>query len=157
MAVQYFFFDGEAQWAQLKSPNKFGNYSINLIVDGATRKAVKATGAKLNIKETEDDRFFYTFRRKATLRKRDGSIVELYPPAVTLADGTPYDGLVGNGSKVTVKVEVYEYQGGKDDQGNTWDAGKGTRLVGVRINELVEYKKEENPDAPKSNNQEMPF
>lgn len=152
--ANYFFFDGIANWAQVQRPNKFGAYSINLVVDAPTRKAVKQTGAKLNVKETDEGEFFYTFRRKATLRKKNGEVVEMDPPTVTLADGTPYTGLIGNGSKVTVKVEVYEFQGGVDANGQKYDGGKGTRLVGVRINELVEYKKEENTS---DNSADMPF
>lgn len=144
MASTYHFFQGRANWAHVKRPNKFDNYSIDLIVDKDTKKAIKGTGLKGNAKDTLDtDEPYFTFRRKSTLRKKTGEIVEMSAPKVTLADGTEFDGLIGNGSKVTVKIEVYDFDAGKGPDGTPYNAGKGSRLEAIRIDELVEYVKPE--------------
>lgn len=147
------YFSGTAKWAKLKNPDKFGKWSINLYVDADTRKAIRATGSKLTAKE-DDDGFFYTFGRKTR-----ASWGEVNPPTVVLADGTPFDGLIGNGSKVTVKIEVYDFKAGVDAQGNAYAAGKGTRLVGVRVDELVVYQKPEEtaPTASAGAPEGLPF
>jgi hypothetical protein len=154
MASTFHFFDGEARWARVRSPNQFGNYSVDLIVDKETKKAIKATGMKGNAKDTPDtDEPFFTFRRKAELKKRNGEVVDMGPPEVKLKDGSDFEGLIGNGSKVTVKVEIYDYDSPE------FGKGKGCRLVGIRVNELVEYNPEntEAPAASNSSSKEMPF
>lgn len=132
---------GTAEWAQVKRPNKFGNWSINVYADKATRKSLKELGLRANPKEGNEeygDGWFLTFRRPTSAMWK-GVQTDLAPPKVVLADGTEFDGLIGNGSKVTVKLEVYEYKGGTDAKGLSYEGGKAARLVSVRIDELVEY------------------
>jgi len=143
---------GVAEWAQVKRPNKFNNWSINVYTDKATRKSLKELGLRANPKEGNEefgDGWFLTFRRP-TQATWKGKLTELDPPKVVMADGTVFDGLIGNGSKVTVKLEIYEYNGGIDAAGNRYEGGKAARLIGVRIDELVEYV------APQENETETP-
>lgn len=155
MATEYYYFSGIAKWAQLKTPNKFGKHSINLYIDSETRKAIRATGARINPKE-DDEGFFVTFRRDPNRDFGDGPIGA---PKVVDSEGQPFNGLVGNGSKVTVKVVMYNFPAGEKN-GEKYAAGKGTRLEAVRIDELVEYTPESNSDSEGSvrNNLEgLPF
>lgn len=132
---------GILEWAQVKTPNKFGNWSVNVYADKAQRKALKEMGLRANPKEGNEeygDGWFLTFRRPTTATWK-GVLTPLEPPKVVTADGQPFDGLIGNGSKGAVKLEVYEYKGGTDANGMAYQGGKAARLVGVRIDELVEY------------------
>jgi hypothetical protein len=55
-------------------------------------------------------------------------LVAFGPPTVIDKDKNPVTALVGNGSKVTAKVAVYDTR-----------MGKGHRLETVRVDELVEF------------------
>lgn len=150
MAISTHFASGIAEWAQVKRPNKFNNWSINLYTDKATRKDIKSLGIRSNPKEGNDaygDGWFITFRRPVS-KTWKGTVTQLEPPQLLNADGTPFDGLIGNGSKVTVKFEVYDFNGGVDATGVKYDGGKAARLVAVRIDELVPYEPEAKEDAP---------
>src|SRR4051812_32767896 len=91
-----YIFKGKASWL-LKKPNDWGNYTVNFYPgDAATRKAVTSTGIRNKLKEDDGvksgvEGFFYTL-------KSDG------PHKVFNADGTVYEGYVGNGSEVSVKL-----------------------------------------------------
>jgi len=144
MANQFFYVSGVAEWAQVKRPNKFGNWAIQVYTDKATRKQLKDIGLRVNPREGNEeygDGWYLTFRRPTT-KVWKGVKTELTPPVVLNADGTAYEGLIGNGSKVTVKIEIYDFNGGVDAAGVKYDGGKGTRLESVRIDALVEYKPE---------------
>lgn len=75
------------------------------------------------------------------------------PPKVVAADGTtPWgtDVLIGNGSDVTVKLNVY-----RADKKRTF-----VRLEGLRVDNLVEAPKKENDDkvdSPNITSDEIPF
>lgn len=156
MATTYHYFSGTAKWAKLKTTNKFGKHSIDLYVDDATRKEIRALGTRLNTKE-DDDGFFYSFRRDPDRTFRDGSKVG--PPTVVDKDGNPFDGLIGNGSKVTIKLAVYDFPAGEVN-GQKWVAGRGSRLEAVRVDELVEYKADSSDAAPQPSGnavQGLPF
>jgi hypothetical protein len=135
MATQYHYFSGTAKWAHVSRPNKFGKHSINLYVDDATRKEIRALGARLNAKE-DDDGFYYVFRRDPERTFPDGSKVGA--PSVLDKDSQPMTALIGNGSKVTIKIAVYDFPAGEKD-GEKWVAGRGTRLEAVRVDDLVPY------------------
>lgn len=147
MPTTYHYFSGTAKWAHLTRPNKFGKHSINLYVDDATRKDIRALGTRLKANE-DDEGFFYNFRRDPEKTFPDGTKVGA--PEVVDKDGNPLTALIGNGSKVTVKVSVYDFKAGEDKEtGEKWTAGRGTRLEAVRVDELIPYEASSNEDAPK--------
>jgi hypothetical protein len=153
--ANYLYFTGIAEWAQVKRPNKFGNWSLNLYVDKPTRKMYKDAGLRGTPKEGNEDYgdgMYLTFRRPVQRRWKN-EVVDLTPPKVLMADGTEFDGLIGNGSKVTVKVEVYEFGAGVGEDGKPYGAGKGSRLDTIRIDELVEYVRPENNDNAEAGQQ----
>lgn len=129
MSTTYHYFTGIGRYAWLNKLNKFDKYSIDLVADKDTRKAIKETGIRSSFKEDEEGNMIMSFRREAT-KEIKGEMVNFGPPKVLNADGTEYDfkKLIGNGSKVTVKVSVYDSA-----------QGKGSRLEAVRLDELVEY------------------
>lgn len=127
MSTEYFTFEGTVKWPWLTKPNKFGKYAVDFYPkDDATRKAIKATGFRGAPKESEDG-WFYTFRRDPNKG-----------PVELTCDGVPFAGLVGNGSAVTITLEVYDYDNPE------FGKGKGSRLHSVAVKKLVEY----NPPAP---------
>lgn len=128
--------DGTAVYAMVKKPdNKFHKYSIDLVVDEDTSKTLKSYGLRRRMHDGEPKEYedfpgiVYTFRRKSVTK--DGTPKE--KPFVVDSQATPFDGLVGNGSKVRVYLRPYSY---KSDAGE----GKTAELVGVQIIDLVEYK-----------------
>lgn len=134
----YHTFEGKCKWAQIYKPDKYEKLSIQFFPTEEDRKAIKALGTRLTLKE-DDDGFFYSFRRDPA-RARG-------PLKITGPDGQPFTKLIGNGSKVKVDIEVYDFNHPQHG------AGKGHRLNAVQVLDLVEYVKPEvnagaDPDQP---------
>jgi hypothetical protein len=115
---------GTANWFKglFEADTKFdeeGIYSFEFIPDNASLQSFKDSGSRLKIQDNGGIRL----RRKAP----EGA------PEV-LFEGKPWDSenMVGNGSAVTVVIDVYPSR-----------MGKGTRLEAVRIDELVEFDESE--------------
>lgn len=130
-----YYFQGTIKWAKVHTPDpKFGNYEVNLYPDKPSWAAFKRSGLELKIREDDDGKFITLRRPDKKLIKNE--IKEFGPPKVMTADLEKFDGNIGNGSKVTVKVNVYDTQ-----------KGKGHRLEAIRIDELVEYNKVDVDDS----------
>lgn len=107
-------------------------WSMRLYPDPKSQQTLKAEGIQLRLNQDDEGKFI-TLKRPV-LKKwklRAGENPEFDPPIVRTSEGKEWDmdmPSLGNGSKVTVKLEVYPTV-----------KGKGTRLCEVRVDELVEY------------------
>jgi hypothetical protein len=136
------------KWAKVRKPDeKYDNYQVPLYLDEASWKLFKEAGCQLKINEDSDGKYV-TFKRRvrefnyAKKEEQDNG-----PPEIKILDDenkyVSYpDGLIGNGSLVTVRVDIYDTRN-----------GKGHRLVSVGVNKLVDYKGNDNP----SSQLDMPF
>lgn len=136
---KYIFLSGKAKWAKLDKPDaKYGYYGINLYMDEESEGVFKESGLTLRTKEDEEGKFV-TFRRDPEKLFED---MEEKPRKLIFDPETkeylPLQEAIGNGSLVTVKVEVYE----------TKKYGMGHRLEAVAVDNLVPY----NDDT-----EDMPF
>ena len=131
MASNYVYLTGKCKWAKVyKVDDKYKNWQIQLYMDNASQAKFDASGMTMQSKQDEDG-VYVTFRRpEAKLIKNE--LVKFDPPQVMDKDGNPFDGTIGNGSTVTIKVIVYDTI-----------KGKGHRLEAVRVDNLIEYKKPE--------------
>ena len=135
MATKEYFFTGTCKWAMLNRPDeKFGKFQINVYLTPESWETFKESGIRVKSR-TDADGEYVKFSCAPTYlimgRKTDvGSI-----PTVD-AEGNPITDLIGNGSTVTVKVEVYDTK-----------LGKGHRLMKVRVDNLIPYKKEDGEPA----------
>lgn len=129
------YFSGKGKWVRVSSPDPWGNYKIDLYPNAASLekiKKLKDEGLKNQLRK-DDDGYFITIRRPSSKLIR-GKVIAFTPPQLLKPDGTPLTGIsVGNGSDVTVKVDVYAFtspQGAK---------GKAIRLDAVRVDNLVPF------------------
>lgn len=133
MADQYYYFTGTCKWAKLQSPDEmYDTFNVCLYMDEESEKAFDSSPFTMNYR-TDDDGRFIRFRRANAPKEVRGRLV--HPggkPLVMDKEGNVFDGLVGNGSNVTVKILAYPYKYGSK-------SGFGHRLEAVKINELVEY------------------
>lgn len=139
MATKTWYFTGTAKWAKIAEPDKeFQKYSIDVYLDDANLAKFQESGAQLKLRGHESDGTYVTFSRPMARIGRDGEVKQFGPPELLNADGEPYPKgtLIGNGSKVTVKVDVFDTP-----------KGKGTRLEAIRVDDLVEYSKKEVDDS----------
>ncbi len=125
--------------------SEYGTYGLNLYPDEATLKLIKDAKLPFRFKVDEDGTFGTIRRPHAKVIK--GEEVVFGPPEVLFADGNAFAGSLGNGSKVTCDVAVYDYTyNGKPKQ--------AMRLNKVHVTDYVEYKKPQEevaPSAPSSN------
>lgn len=133
MATFDVYLSGKAKWAKLKQPDpKYNKWKIDLYVEANSESHNKILdmqkqGIK-NILRKDEDGYVMSFSRATERKSRDGKVQGMTPPLVLNADGSPYDGFIGNGSDVTLKLEHY-----------TYNMGSAVRLVSVRVDKLVEF------------------
>lgn len=121
-----FYFQGTARWAKVHKPDsKYNKYSVDLYMDEPSWSSFRKSGLQLKVRE-DDNGKFVKFSLAASRLVKDEVIKA--KPEVYDADNNPMTKDIGNGSKVTIKVEVF-------DTAN----GPGHRLVAIRADELVEY------------------
>ena len=139
MATEYVDFEGIAEWPKLFEFNRDkpewsketdGEYTLRVIVDAETQAKLKASGTQKKFNTDPEGRgmvYAPTRPHKARQDWQGG------PPKVFGPDARPWnteeDGLIGNGSRVRVRVSVYDAGGGR----------KGTRLEAVQVIEHVPY------------------
>lgn len=130
MANKTYYFSGIAKWAKVYEPDtKFGvKYLIDLYLDPASIDAFGKSGSRLELRESDEGSFIKLSRSKY-IKNKEGVDVDQGPPAVVDNAGVPMTDLIGNGSKVTCQVEVFD----------TKKYGKGTKLIAVRVDELVPF------------------
>ena len=107
-------------------------------MDAKTKKQLQDLGLGPRIKNKGDERNdFITIKRKYT--RKDGT--KNSAPRVVDSKKTPIspDDLIGNGSKVNVAFDTYDYNVG----GNQ---GVGSSLKAVQVIKLIEYSPSENLD-----------
>jgi len=118
---------GTCKWAKLYKPDeKYGNYGVNLYPNKDSIAMIHKMGLSGKMKKDDDGEFIKLSRKKANLVK--GVLKEYGPPEVLDKDNKPMQDLVGNGSEITVKIDVFETQ-----------AGISSRLESVRVENLVRY------------------
>jgi hypothetical protein len=127
MATENYYFKGIAKWAKVYRPDpEYDNYKINVYLDKASKKLFEQAGTQLTPK-TDEDGEYVAFRRDHSKMIKN-ELVTFGPPKVVDTNNNPLTEIIGNGSEVVVKVQVYD---GKK--------GKGHRLEAVQVTSLVVY------------------
>ena len=157
MATTYHNVEGTFTWAQVTPGNEAVKFDFNGMNPGDLCLDQKETKITIEMDEENLAVFSASGSRKGI---KDGNKVEFvrdpskelgedllgYPMVVLGEEGREvYEGRIGNGSRGRVNFCVYDSKN-----------GKGTRLEGVRVLELVEY--EPNGDDWKEDTtKELPF
>lgn len=133
MATQYFYLEGTVDWAKVQEPVlKYQSkteyeYSLDFTPTPECLLEFKASGSRKNVKDGK-----IKFNRDVSYQNKNNETVDAGAPIVLIRtpEGTnePFTGLIGNGSKAIVKISVYDTR-----------MGKGTRLEGLTVLDLVEY------------------
>ena len=120
--------EGNAYWASLVAPNTTYEpmYTINVVVDEATAKDFAERGH--SIREMEEGPAVVIKRK---VNGPNGMVRKA--PRLLDADKNDVDVLVGNGSKVRVQYQEYDWTYNNK-------SGKGLDLQAVQIINLVPYK-----------------
>ena len=154
--TEYVDLSGKVKWFRYQLPDQWNKYGHCLYLDGPSKakflEMKKTTGGVQGIKtelKYDDDGEYVILRRPVSKEGRGGKIYGFAPPmvfdgAITLADGSnpPIGNInIGNGSDVTTRVELYQY----NIPGGTTNAkGKAIRWLSSTINELVPYESARN-------------
>lgn len=132
MATETFDLEGTFYWVRNNDLDKFGNWSVTHYPTPEAMKVIqklKGEGLKKSIKRDEKGDFISWSRRPKTIIK-DKEVI-FGPPGVWEEDGvTPIKGIVGNGSKGSIRLEVYHY--GRP-------VAKAARWEALKISDLVVY------------------
>lgn len=126
-----YYITGPCKWAKLITPDEYKGekkWTINVYLNKETKKQVKDTGVAFKIREDEDGEYVIFTRSMEKLFKKDGKneVVEFGPPELFDKDLNKLDCLIGNGSIVTAKINVFN--------------DTAHRLEAVRVDNLVKYK-----------------
>jgi hypothetical protein len=134
---------GKAKWARTMIPDEWDKWKITVYpgpTDLEKVRDLQARGLK-NVLKKDDEGYHVSFSRPQH-KSIKGRLVSFTPPEVLMADGrTPLGQMIGNGSDVTVKLEVYPH--------GTPGGGKAVaaRLESIRVDNLVPYIEDEESAA----------
>lgn len=131
--------EGNAYWASLIAPNTTFEpmYTINVVVDEATAKDFAERGH--SVREMEEGPAVVIKRK---VNGPNGMVRKA--PRLLDADKNDVDVLVGNGSKVKVQYQEYDWTYNNK-------SGKGLDLQAVQIIDLVPYKAQDGDELLGSN------
>jgi len=158
------YFQGKAHWAKLNAPDlEYQNWNVKVYLTPesydkfmALKEPKGDVEGILNEVRKEEDGYSVVFRRPLA-KMWSGVSTRLAPPTVVDKDGIPYGGNIGNGSDITVKCEVYQYN-------KPFKKGKGTaiRMLAVKVDHLIPFERgeetisEANKKASKGLEQDAP-
>lgn len=134
MATKDIYLTGRIKWAKgLKiMDEKFKSYSAQFYPSDKSMNEYKSLGLKTTFRMDDEGENFSIRRPHAKLFKNKEGVEEVKVfglPEVFDNEGNPIDPMkVGNGSEVTVKLQVY-------DTGY----GKGSRLEAIRVDNLITF------------------
>lgn len=144
---EYVFIQGKVKWFRPKVPNKWNKWSTQIHPNDKGLEVIRelqSQGIKNQLKKDEDG-YYASFSRPVTKETSTGRILSFTPVEVFDSDGKPYDGNVGNGSDVTLKVEVYSHPtpGGGKAKAVRWHSARIDNLIPFETDrDLNEYEKD---------------
>lgn len=136
----FFYLAGKTKYYNPTMADKWNKWSHLLYPDTASLELLRdlqAEGLK-NVIKKDDDGYFLRISRPVSKQTSTGKMLTFLPPETFNPDGTPFVGVVGHGSDVTTKIEVYSYMA----PGSTSVPGKAMRWVSTRIDNLVPFNPE---------------
>lgn len=122
-----YYMQGLAYWAKLHKPDeKFDKFTLDFYPNEESWKTYKSAGLQLKERESEHG----TYVKLGVPAKRLTKKGDVIKATVQVLDenNNPTTKDIGNGSEVTVKIEVFDTL-----------KGPGHRLLAVRADKLVEY------------------
>lgn len=143
MANESVTLQGKAKYTRLVTLNKYGKWSVRLYFDKPSLEKFKNMQVDYGIKTVlhkDDNNDFYADLSRPPhkdYKTRDGGSkrITFTPPIVTERDGmTPFVGNIGDGSDISVEMEIYQYT-----IPGTGKKAKAARLHAVRVDNLVPW------------------
>ena len=136
MASELIDVKGKVKFIHAVNLNKYDKWSIVIYPTNESREKIydlQAQGIKNVMKKDEDNQYYIQFSREPTKLIR-GKVIAFAAPRVLDSKGEIMDGTkVGNGSDVTVRLEVYQHgtpSGGK---------AKAARWDSLRVDNLIKW------------------
>lgn len=128
-----YYFTGKCNYAKVYKPDLDfdkinSSWKIDLYMDDESWELFNDSGCQLKVKEDKKTGEKYVNFRRPTQKLIKDKIETFKPPVVVDKTNSPMTADIGNGSTVTVKVEIYNTR-----------KGKGHTLEAVRVEELVPY------------------
>lgn len=135
----YVYLSGKTKWFRPNILNPWDKWSHVLYLDNKSLECVRelqGDGVKNKLSK-DDDGWFVNLSRPKEIKIR-GRMQPLAPPEVLDKKGEKLDPsiLVGNGSDVTTKMEVYPHRTPNEGR------AKAMRWMSTRIDNLVPYERE---------------
>lgn len=127
---------GKVRWCFTRKLDQNGEWSTQFYPNAESLEIINGLikdGIKNQLKK-DDDGYYIRFRRHPQKQGKDGRIIQFDPPETLNADGTVCTDIIGDGSDVTLRLEVY---GGKSPFGG--GTYKAARLGGIKVQNLVPY------------------
>jgi hypothetical protein len=150
--TDYIIIPGKIMWAKglAQVDEKYNTYNCSLEITAEEKAKLEGMGCQAKFKAVDNGLFSFKikksfFRTEYDKETKEKRIVETSPPEVFLTDPSGADialdpRTVGNGSDVLAKLEIYD----------TSQGGRGTRLMKVRVENLIEF-------VPNTNQEDLPF
>ena len=134
--MEYVYFKGKGSWANhlVIADIEYNKWHVTLHFDQESLDKFRSLKLKTHLKK-DDDGYFAKLSRP-TQKLMRGKMTTFSPPLIFDNEGKPLEGkLIGNGSDMTVKCELYQYS----PPGSKGAKENAIRLVSVRVDNLIPY------------------
>lgn len=147
--TEFVYLSGKAKWVRNLIPTEHGDWRCTLYPDAASLDKIKEMQSRglMNHLKKDEDGYYMQFKRPTERKFKAGTTQGMLPPLVVNSDGEPLIGvMVGNGSDVTIKLEVYPFN-------KIGGSGKAiaARWASMRVDNLIPYEREKD-FTPQENN-----
>ena len=137
--TKYITIEGLCKWARLYPENmdtRFGDkYNVDFYPDKKSLLVLKESGFRGKRREDEDGEYYKLSRDdKNNIEGKGG------PPKISGPDGSVFKETIGNGSTLSIILEVYPSK-----------YGTGSRISSVTVKNHIPYVKEAQEDGPPVN------
>lgn len=138
---------GTAYNVMVQHPDKFSNFKVDLVLEGAELDKALEYQEKYGLKVKDsltymsDGKVQTKEGQNVTIKyKNDGKFPRDFIPAKDDSGNTIKD-LISHGADITARFKIYGYSGGKKN-GFEYPGGNGFQLEAVRVHSYEPYNKE---------------
>lgn len=128
--------DCEIYWGHLRDVDQYGSWSAKVFLSPSAVKKLTDAGVGDKIKiDSPNSNGNVDKEGEKYIRLRKKAEEDAVAPSIIDTSGVPIKGLVGNGSKGNIKVDIYEYK--------HFGGGIAVRLEAIQLTHYIPYEEGE--------------
>lgn len=106
--MEHLFFKGKVDFSSVNVIDKFGKYSMSLLIESDDIAKYQSAGIQGSITATDAGPRVVFSRQPTRVNRKSGEVIQFGPPKIVDKNGNPTDLFVMKGDEVVAKVTTYK-------------------------------------------------